>query len=273
MLFAIIFSFIPLLMIFKLSFQNGSILDTSTLQWIGFDNFKEIFNNEVYLRSMGNNFFYIVLAVPAGQIIAISLALLIKRKGKTNAFFESVYFLPLLISMVSASVMISYILSMQGPLNYVLSIFHISPLNWFGKPIMAKLAVVILELWKGATFYIFIYLAALRSIPTDYTDAARIDGANKWQETWKITLPLIKNAILLSVVVTTIFQFQIFESIYMLTGGGPLRTSEGIVFSIYKATFVQDEVGVGAALSVLFLFIILIVSLIQMRMLRSDNEY
>lgn len=273
LLFALLFSFIPIYMIIKLSFQQGSILDTSSLKWVGLDNFKEVVSNKVYLKSTFNNFFYILLVVPIGQMIALGLSLLIRRKSKTSAFFESVFFLPLLISMVSASVIVAYLLSMKGPLNYVLSLMNFQPLNWFGDPTLAKGSIVILELWKGATFYVFIYLAALRGIPSEYSEAAKIDGANRWQELWKITLPLIKNSILLSVVLTTIFQFQIFESIYMLTGGGPLRMSEGIVFNIYKTTFVQDEIGVGAALSILFMFMILTISLIQMKLLKSDHEY
>lgn len=273
LILAILFTFIPIVMIIKISFQEGSLLNTSDLQWIGFQNYLEVFNEKQYINSILNNFFFICLVVPAGMIISLSLALLIRQKSKLNAFFESVFFFPLLISMVSASIIIAYLLSMKGPLNYVLSLFDIMPLNWFGNPTLAKVSVVLLELWKGATFYVFIFLAALRGMPAEYSEAARIDGANRWQETWKITLPLIKHSILLSVVLTTIFQFQIFESIYMLTGGGPLRTSEGIVFNIYKTTFVNDEIGIGAALSVVFLIIILTISLIQMKVLKSDHEY
>ncbi|MFD0714344.1 carbohydrate ABC transporter permease [Paenibacillus sp. GCM10027626] len=274
MLFAVLFTFLPFFVIIVLSFYQGTLLDLSSLKFVGFANFAKVFSNaSTYLSAFYNSLFYAAVIIPAGQITALVLAFLIRRKSKLNAFYETVFFSPIIISMTAAGVILAYVLAKTGPLNYLLSLAGFPEINWFGDPVMAKLGVGVLEIWKGATFYTFIYIAALRNIPADYLDAAKIDGANWWQEIWSISLPLIKNAILLGIVMTTIFMFQIYDSIYILTGGGPLRGSESVVFFIYRITLLDDQIGLGAAMSILFLIFILIVSLVQLKLLKSDTEY
>jgi multiple sugar transport system permease protein len=274
MIIAIVFAFLPFFIIIVLSFYQGSLLNISSLKFVGLNNFVKLFSNaSLYLSAFYNSLFYAVVIIPAGQIIALTLAFLIRRKNKLNAIFETVFFSPIIISMTAAGVILSYVLAKTGPLNYLFSLVQMPEINWFGDKIAAKLGVGILEIWKGATFYTFIYIAALRNIPTDYLDAAKIDGANWWQEIWKILLPLIKNAILLSVVMTTIFMFQVYDSIYILTNGGPLRGSESIAYLIYRITLLDDQIGLGAALSILFLIFVLLISFLQMKLLRSETEY
>lgn len=274
LLLATVFAFLPFAIIIVLSFTQGTLLDVASLKWIGFGNYTKLFANmSTYSKAFTNSLFYAVVIIPAGQLTALTLAFLIRRKSKANAVFETVFFSPIIISMTAAGVILAYVLAKTGPLNYVLSLFGIEGINWFGDPVMAKLGVGILEIWKGATFYTFIYIAALRNIPADYFDAAKIDGAGLWHEIWHLSLPLIKNAILLSVVMTTIFVFQIYDSIYILTGGGPLRGSESVVFFIYRVTIQDDQIGLGAAISIVFMLFVMLISLLQMKLLKSDTEY
>lgn len=274
MLLAAVFAFLPIAIMVALSLYEGTLLDLSGLTFVGLDNFVKLFANwPTYMKAFYNSLFYALVIIPAGQLTALALAFLIRRKSRLNAVFETVFFSPIIISMTAAGVILAYVLAKMGPLNYVLSLFGVSGLNWFGDPVMAKLGVSLLEIWKGATFYTFIYIAALRNIPADYIDAAKIDGANRWQEIWHILLPLIKNAILLAVVMTTIFVFQIYDSIYILTGGGPLRGSESVVFFLYRVTLLDDQIGLGSAFTIVFLVFVLIISLLQMKLLKSDTEY
>ncbi|WP_135546726.1 carbohydrate ABC transporter permease [Paenibacillus cymbidii] len=274
LLLAAVFAFLPFAVIIILSFTQGTLLDIDSLKWIGFGNYTKLFANlSTYAKAFLNSLFYAAVIIPAGQLTALALAFLIRRKSKANAVFETVFFSPIIISMTAAGVILAYVLAKTGPLNYVLSLFGIAGINWFGDPVMAKLGVGILEIWKGATFYTFIYIAALRNIPADYFDAAKIDGAGLWHEIWHLSLPLIKNAILLSVVMTTIFVFQIYDSIYILTGGGPLRGSESVVFFIYRVTIQDDQIGLGAAISIVFMLFVMLISLLQMKLLKSDTEY
>ncbi|MCD9025137.1 carbohydrate ABC transporter permease [Cohnella silvisoli] len=269
---AVVFSFLPIAVVVWLSFQRGSLLDLSSLHGAGFANFAAVFTKSLYMKSILNSLFYIVVILPFGQFIALTLAFLLFRKNKVNAVFESILFLPLVVSMVSASIMISYVLSTNGPVNYLLAEVGLPGILWFSDPVLAKLAVVILELWKGSMFYVFIYMAALRGVPSDYIDAARIDGAAKWQEIVLIKLPLIKHIILLCVVLSTIAQSQMFDSIFVLTKGGPLRSSESIYFAIYRAAFLDDQIGISAAIAILLMLAVLAISIFQMTVLRSRHE-
>ncbi|WP_167859727.1 carbohydrate ABC transporter permease [Paenibacillus cymbidii] len=274
LLLAGVFSILPILFIVILSFTQGSLLNLDAMEWVGWANFAKVLSNaRLYLGGFLNTLFYIVVIIPCGQAIALALALLIRRKSRAAAVYETVFFMPLIISMVAGGIIFAYVLSQAGPLNYVLTSLGMPAVDWFGSPLMAKLAVCMLEIWKGATFYTFIYVAALRNIPGEYGDAAQIDGCTPWQELTRITLPLIKNAILLNVVMTSIFIGQIFDSIFILTNGGPVRGSESVVFFIYRVTLLDDRIGTGAAMSMIFLAFMLAIALVQMRVLKSDTEY
>lgn len=165
----------------------------------------------------------------------------------------------MLISMVVASVLISYILSNNGPLNMLFQVLGMKPISWLNGRFSAKMAVMILELWKGGTFFVFVYMSAMRSLPADCLESSRIDGANVVQETIYVVLPLIRNAIILCVTMNTIWQFQIFESVYMLTNGGPLGATQTVIYEIYQYSFKYYRVGFGAAASLVFLLVILLI--------------
>ena len=265
----------PIFNVFSLSFQSGTFLDPS-FQFTGFDNYRLVLTVKDFIRSFQNSFRYILMVVPVCQVFALGLALLLRKKSRIGAVYESIFFMPMLISMVAASVLIAYALSNKGPVNALIQLFGLAPVNWFGKPASALTSVMILEVWKGGTFFIFVYMSAIRALPQEYSEAAAIDGANLWQETTRITLPLLRNSIILCVTMNTIWQFQIFESVYMLTGGGPLKATESVIFTIYQYSFKYSKVGVGAAASVLFLIVILAVcgfeALVFRLMDRSGKE-
>jgi ABC-type sugar transport system permease subunit len=271
-IFFAVFVIYPICNVFFLSFQSGTFLDMH-FSWVGLRNFKTVLTNKDFISSFKHSLLYIVMAVPACQIFALILALMIRKKNFISAFFESVFFLPMLISMVGASVLIAYVLSNNGPINSILDFFGKDRINWLGKPLNALISVMILEVWKGGTFFIFVYMTALRAIPSDYSQAARIDGANIIQETFRITLPLMRHSIILCVTMNTIWQFQIFESVYMLTGGGPLKATETVIFSIYQYSFKFDRMGTGAAASVLFLFFILLVCGLEILLFRLSGDH
>ena len=269
--FCCAFAILPVLSVFKLSFQTGGFLDKPV--WVGLSNYAGIFADPQYLGYFLNNLVYIAFSIPFGQFFAFTLALLLKEKTRASGFFESVFFLPLLLSMVAAGTIITYVFNLNGPVNYVLGLFRLEPVNWLGQPFTAKITIVIAELWKGATFYTFVYIAALRAVPAEYFEVGHMEGARWLQMLRRVTLPLVKNTILFCFVMTTIWQLQIFDSIYVMTSGGPMNTTMSVVFSIYQTTFKHFHVGPGSALSILFLVVILVISLIQMSLSRSDVEY
>lgn len=258
----------PILYVFYLSFQNGTFLDPQ-FEWTGIENYKTVLTNPEFQRGFLNSFIYIVIEVPVSQFLAIFLALLLRKKKRVTSFLETVYFLPMLLSMVVASVLISYVLSVNGPLNAFLELLGLERINWVNGSFSAKMAVMILELWKGGMFFVFVYMSAMRSVSLDCLESAKIDGCNPIQESVYIILPLIRNAVILCVTMNTIWQFQIFDSVYMLTGGGPMGATETVIYNIYQYSFKYYRVGYGAAAAVVFLFVILIIYGIENLLLRE----
>lgn len=270
-IFLLVFNFIPLIRVFILSFQTEGILRPAT--WVGLNNYRKVISTPEYFGYFKNNLIYLLFNVPLGNLMGFSLALLVRKKTLFSRVFESIYFLPLLLSMVVAGVLFNYVFSIFGPLNYILHIAGLPEINWFSDALLSKIFISLLEVWKGDTFFVFIYLAALRVIPDEYYDSCKIDGAGYWKTLWFITIPLIKGTILFCITMSTIWCFQIFDSIVSTTYGGPLGGTTSIVFGIYRNTFKHNYVGVGAALSVLFLLVILTVSAVQIKSGSSDLEY
>ena len=232
-------------------------------------NFKDVFITPDFQNAFKNTFVYMLIEVPVSQFFGIFFALLIRKKTRFSHACEIIFFLPMLISMVVASVLISYIISNNGPLNLLFQFLGLQPVSWLNGKFSAKIAVMILELWKGGTFFIFVYMSAMRSLPADCLESARIDGANAFQETVHVILPLIRNAIILCVTMNTIWQFQIFESVYMLTNGGPLGATQTVIYEIYQYSFKYYRVGFGAAASLVFLLVILLIYGLENLLLRE----
>lgn len=270
-LFFTVFVIVPLGYVLYLSFQKGTLLN-SQLTFSGFKNYLSVIRSKDFQNSFRNSLIYIVFIVPVGQVISLFFARLLRRKTTLNGIFETVYFLPMLVSMVAASVVIAYVLSQKGPINYLLQSLGLPAVNWLGDAVNARISLMILEIWKGGSFFIFVYMAAIRALPEDCCEAAKIDGANRWQEFFHIILPMLHNTIVLGVIMSTIWQFQIFESVYMLTGGGPLKKTETVVYSIYQYSFQYSKIGMGSAASVMFLLMIALVSLFEMALLREKKE-
>ena len=270
-LFFAVFVLVPLGYVLYLSFHKGTLLN-SRLVFSGLRNYLSVTESKDFRNSFLNSLIYILCIVPVGQVISLFFARLLRRKTRLNGVFETIYFLPMLVSMVAASVVIAYILSQKGPVNYLLQQVGLPAINWLGNEVTARISLMILEMWKGGSFFIFVYMAAIRALPEDCCEAARIDGANRWQEFFHVMLPMLHNTVVLSVIMSTIWQFQIFESVYMLTGGGPLKKTETVVYSIYQYSFQYSKIGMGSAASVMFLMMIALVSLLEMLMMREKKE-
>ena len=269
--FFITFTIIPIGYVFYLSLHGGNFLQAQ-FDWVGLKNFKDVLQTPDFQNAFKNTFIYKLIEVPVSQFLGIFFALLIKKKTRFGHVCEVIYFLPMLISMVVASVLISYILSNNGPLNMLFQVLGMKPISWLNGRFSAKMTVMILELWKGGTFFVFVYMSAMRSLPADCLESSRIDGANVVQETIYVVLPLIRNAIILCVTMNTIWQFQIFESVYMLTNGGPLGATQTVIYEIYQYSFKYYRVGFGAAASLVFLLVILLIYGLENLLLREKDK-
>lgn len=269
-IFFSVFIILPIIYVIYLSFHEGTFLDPK-FTWVGIDNYKAVLTSKDIQNAFINTCIYMAVEMPVCMLISIIYGLLMKKRTKLSHVCEIVYFLPMLISMVVASVLIAYILSINGPVSLLAKALHLPVINWLNGSFSAKMAVMILEFWKGGTFFIFVFMSAFRNVSEDCLEAARIDGADMVQTTFYVTLPLIRNIIILCVSMDTIWQFQIFESVYMLTNGGPLGATQTVIYEIFQYGFRYYKVGFGSAASILFLFIILIIYGIENVLLKEKE--
>jgi len=266
------FSVIPMFWSFAYSFTSGGMLGER--QFVGLQNYFTAATNPIFLRTLGNTTQYAVLTVPTVIVIALIVAIIIFQIPFWQGFFRGTVYFPLITPIVIAANVWAYIVNRDfGPLNYVLSFFGIQKIDWLGDPRWAIPAIVLLEIWRGFGFYVIVFFAALQAIPKELYESARLDGAVGLRLVWSITLPLLRPALGFAFIVATIWNFQLFDAVFVLTRGGPAWATSTVSWYVYQQAFLSDRVGFASTMSIVLLVIILTLSLIQIRYFRSDVEY
>ncbi|MGF9696890.1 carbohydrate ABC transporter permease [Paenibacillus sp. MABNR03] len=270
-----IFSIVPIIVSTFISFTDMDLVglaNWSKIHFIGIDNFIELFNDKVFIVSMLNTMFYVCIGVPVVVLLSLVVALLLNYGS--NAFFSAfrtIYYLPTITNIVAIAVIWSYLYNQQyGLFNYLLSLAGTDSIPWLEKPFVAKISLLILAVWQGLGVNMIIFLAALKSIPEMYYEAAEIDGANRWQRLWHITLPSIRYAIFFVVVTKLIGWLQFFEEPFVMTGGGPLNGTISMALFIYQEGFQYSKFGYAAAASTVLFAVIIVVTMIQFKLRREE---
>jgi multiple sugar transport system permease protein len=270
-----IFILIPVLWALIISFQNDDV--TSLQLWVGFRNYVTAFTTEngVFLRAIGNTLYYTVLTVTANIFIAMILAALIQgRKKYAKTFFLAAFYLPAVTSAVIIAITWKWIYNSEyGFLNYLLSVVHIAPVRWLSDPNLVFNSITLSTILTVPATGVVLFNAAMGSIPPDFYEAARLDGAGAIRRWWHITLPLIKSTTLYLVVLYTIASFEVFEKFFVMVPSGVGDNTAVIVTQIYQNGFQQFRYGVAAAQAFVLFLMIASVSIVQFRFLRSDVEY
>lgn len=273
LLFFIVFMLIPLVWTLYLSLFSGGILQG--LRFAGLNNFLALFRNRIFLTSLRVTGIYVAIVIPTVILISLFLAVLIvDRHIRAKNIFKVALFFPNLAPMVVLAVLWYFIIHPEiGLLNIILRSLKITPPNWLGSTSFALVAILLLELWRGIGFYMVIYIAALIAIPNELYEAAVIDGAMGFRRLTRITLPLIRPTLLFTLVMATIWNFQVFDSVFVLTRGGPANSTSSVVWYIYANAFQYDKLGFASTMAVVLMTIILVLSLLQFKFLRSDFYY
>ena len=266
----LIFAYVRIIPIFKNFYYclyNSTVVNP-TAQFIGLDNFKELFNDMYFKIAIKNTFKFALWVTVWSVVFAVLLAAVLQKRGKMSAFYETIFFLPVITPMVPVSVVWKWIYDPgYGLLNYVLSWFKIPPVGWLVRPDIAITAIIIMTVWKTVGYNMLIFLVGIRDIPETYLEAARIDGASTWQSFWRIIIPLLKPILLYVLVITTINSFNVFSQIYVMTGGGQGASGNSvrtIVFDVYENAFRFYRTGYASAEAVLMFFMILILSIVEL---------
>ncbi|MCX8029269.1 MAG: sugar ABC transporter permease [Brevinematales bacterium] len=243
------------------------------IQFIGLDNFERLFTRDKDFWRYFINTLIFMLQIPLGMAFAIILALALNQKLKGITFFRTLYFLPYISNLVAVAMLWRWIYNDQGLLNELLkSIGVINPPSWLGDGNWAKVAIIVMDVWKNVGYTMLVYLASLQQIPSFLYEAADIDGANELQKFAYITWPMLAPTNFFIVIIGVINGFQAFGSQYVLTGGGPAGATKTIVYYIYNNAFQWFQMGYAAALSVFLFFVMMIFTIIQWRMGRESTS-
>ena len=267
-----LFAILPIAQAVRISFFDYSLLNPEQIP-VGLENYDRAFKDPIFQIALRNTLWYTVLLVTFQTAAALSLALLLKQHVRGLAFFRSAFFIPVVTSLVVISTVWKLMYNTQGIINGFLRTASLSPQPFLTSADQALLSLVAMSVWKDVGFYMLIFLAGLQAIPLELYESAAIDGASKWQSFSRITLPLLRRPSVFVVVVGTISAFKVFTPVYLMTDGGPADSTMVIVFYIFRSAFRYFQMGYASAMSVVLLLIVLILTLVQFRLLRTTVEY
>ncbi|MEI2664735.1 carbohydrate ABC transporter permease [Rossellomorea sp. LJF3] len=273
-----VFSIVPIIVAFLISFTDldlKGLADWSNVSFIGMDNYSALLSDELFHKSIFNTLFYVVIGVPLVIVFSLGIALLLNYgTSKLFTVFRGVYYMPSITNIIAVAVIWGFLYNTEyGLFNYLLSLLDVEKIPWLGEPTIAKLSLIVLAVWKGIGINMIIFLAALQGIPKSYYEAAEMDGANRWQVLKNVTIPLLRYATFFVTVTTLIGWLQFFEEPFVMTNGGPLDGTISMALFIYQRGFQFSEFGYAAAGSFILFVIIIIITLLQFKLRKSDTEY
>jgi multiple sugar transport system permease protein len=256
------FVMLPVLSSLVLSFAEWDLI--GELRWIGLDNYVTALSDPTVLGALGHTLLFIAGYLPAVVALALGLALLLNRKLRGRVVFRAVYFVPVVTSWVAVSLIWKWLLNPQyGLVNYGLALVGIKGPGWLFDPSWAMAGIVLTSIWKDVGFVAVIYLAGLQDIPENLYEAASLDGATPWQRFWTITLPMLAPTTFFVTTISLISSFQVFDQVWIMTGGGPAGATSVMVEQIYKNAFSYYKMGYASAISWVLFALIFIVTLAQ----------
>lgn len=254
----LIFIIIPVICSFGLSFSKWDLLNP--IQFVGLTNYREIFSEALFYKILLNTVVFALATSVLGVIIPLVLACILNSKIRGAEFYKTAYFLPFITPMIVIGVVWEWIFDPNiGLLNHVLHL-HI---NWLYDTHFAMPALIIVSVWKLIGYNMVIFLSSLSGISQSMFEAAKIDGANELQTFKNVTVPLLSPTIFFVVIITAISSFQVFDLIYLMTQGGPLNSTNVLVYAIYQNAFEYFNVGKASAIAYVLFVIILVLTLVQ----------
>jgi multiple sugar transport system permease protein len=270
----LIFLIVPIVAALVLVFMQYDVL--SPPRWIGLENITRLFSDGRMVQMYWNTLRFVVFATLFNNILGLLLALGVNR-AMHPAFkylFRTALFFPVLTTAASMALVWEFLLTQdRGVVNYLLQQVGLQPIPWLSSSTWAMVSVVIFDIWRACGYLMVIYLAGLQGIPDVLYEAAQIDGASRWQSMRYITLPLITPTAFFAVIISLIGAAQVFDNVWVLTGGGPGDASRLIVLYIYEVGFKRYEMGYAAALSLTLFFVLIVLTVVQFRISRRWVHY
>lgn len=270
------FMVLPFILAVYFSFTNERLISPRPTELVGFRNYERILDDPLFWKALGNNLVFSLVVVPVQTGFALLLAILVNQKLRGITAFRTIFFMPITVIMAAVSVIWIVLLNPQGLINAFMEIVtfgNFSP-DWLGDPAYALAAIMLVSIWASVGFQMVILLAALQDVPVSLYEAARLDGAGRWQQFRNVTLPGIRNPLLFVLTITTILSFRLFDQVWIMPDrpGGPLDATRTLMVDIVDTGLFSGNIGRGSALAVIFLLIVLAITLVQRRLIKQEGE-
>jgi len=254
----------PIAYLFYLSFTTGSFT-LAGVHWVGWKNYLRLFLTPDFWQVITNTVYFTIATVIPSLVISLGLAVLLNRSFVLRGVLRTAFFIPSITSLVAAGLGFRWLFQTEGFVNLLLNYFGIESISWLGSTVWAMPVLILLSIWKQLGFNMVVFLAGLQAIPVTRYEAAELDGANSWQQFWHITLPGLKPTLVFATVTTAIFTLRSFEQVYVITGGGPLNSTNLLVYYIYDQAFAQFDFGYAAAAATVLLAVTLLLVYLQLK--------
>ncbi len=274
LLIAVFFA-VPVIAAFLLGFTDFdlyALADLETVRITGVANYRTLLTSPLFWQALRNTAEFALIGGPLSIAVSLAAALLVNAKAtRFKPFFRSVLFMPFVTTLVAVAIVWRYLYHPQyGLLNWMLGAVGIGPVDWLGNPTFAMPAIMLVAIWKGFGYNMLVFIAGLQNIPEDLYEAARLDGATPWQQFRHVTLPMLRPTMFFVTIITMVGFFQLFAEPYVMTQGGPLRSTTSLVLLMYEEGFRWWRMGYAAAVAVVLFLVILSFTLLQRRVQRES---
>ena len=270
----------PIAWSFLAGFRRISIGDLAGLQpwslpgkWTGLGNYRALIADPLVRKSLWNTAFFALMFIPGTLVVSLGLALLVQRSLRGIGLFRALFFLPYVVSIVAAGLVWRWMFDTEhGLVNALIAAAGATPPDWFISTRLAMPVIALMSVWRWSGYFMLIFLAGLQAIPTELYEAAAVDGAGVFSVFGRITLPLLRRPMLFALFVLLIRAQNVFQEVYVMTGGGPANSTVTVTFEIWRLAFRSALIGRGAALSYILFLMVLVVALAQFLLLGRERD-
>jgi len=268
-----VFIVFPVLFSFYLSFHKWNMF-SSDQTFVGLENYSRILHTPEFWDVLKNTLYYTVGTIPLNIVASLAVAIWLNNNIKGKKLLRTAFFAPVVMSSVAAAVIWRWVYEPNfGLLNYLLGLVGIPAVNWLNDPTAAMFALIMMGTWKTFGVNMVLFSAGLQGIPTHYYEAAEIDGAGRWHRFWHITVPLLSPTTFFILIMSVISSFQVFDTVYVLTSGGPLGSTKVLVFYLYENAFKFFEMGYASAVAYVMFAFIFGLTLLQIKSMKGNVHY
>ena len=265
------FSFWPVGFGSYLAFTDYSLIRPTS--WVGLDNFRYIFDNDMFVTGLTNSLLFLLM-VPFVQIGALGLAVLVNNQLPGIRYFRAAFYVPVVTTVSVVGIMWGFMFHEQGALNYVLMAMHLvgAPVGWLSNDALALFAIMFVTLWRGLGWYMVMYLAALQAVPADMQEAAILDGANRWQRFWQITVPMLRPTIMVCTILSVLAALKAYQEVDVLTQGGPMNSTFTALYYAYDQGLKHLKLPRALAASFVVSLICVAIAMLCLRYLKPRHR-